>query len=385
MKIDFKNILLLLSIFAIGFSLGGYYFQGNEIIKPQGVDFSPFYQAWEEIETKFYNYSEKMRQDMLYGAIQGLVDSLKDPYSDFLSPEETAEFEENLTGTYEGIGAEIGIRDETLTIISPLKGSPAEKAGLLPGDKVLEIDGSSTQDMNLTQAVMKIRGKTGIEVKLKIKRGGKIWIVTIKRAKIEIPTLDFKIIDNNIAYIQLYNFYEDAPSKFKKITQDILNKGVKKIILDLRNNPGGYLSVATDIANFFIKEGKIIVKEDLGKGKLEDITSEGPGVFANFKIIVLINEGSASASEILAGALAEQNEKTILIGEKTFGKGTVQEFISLQDSSSLKLTVARWLLPSGKSIEGNGITPDIKVKMTEEDIKAGRDPQLKRAIREINK
>jgi len=325
-----------------------------------------------------------MRQDMLYGAIQGLVDSLKDPYSDFLSPEETAEFEENLTGTYEGIGAEIGIRDETLTIISPLKGSPAEKAGLLPGDKVLEIDGSSTQDMNLTQAVMKIRGKTGIEVKLKVKRGEKIWIVTIKRAKIEIPTLDFKIIDNNVAYIQLYNFYEDAPSKFKKITQDILNKGVKKIILDLRNNPGGYLSVATDIANFFIKEGKIIVKEDLGKGKSEDVTSKGPGVFANFKIIVLINEGSASASEILAGALAEQNEKTILIGEKTFGKGTVQEFISLQDSSSLKLTVARWLLPSGKSIEGNGITPDIKVKMTEEDIKAGRDPQLKRAIREIN-
>jgi len=384
MKIDFKNILLLLSIFAIGFFLGGYYFQGNEIIKPQGVDFSPFYQAWGEIETKFYNYSEKMRQDMLYGAIQGLVDSLKDPYSDFLSPEETAEFEENLTGTYEGIGAEIGIRDETLTIISPLKGSPAEKAGLLPGDKVLEIDSSSTQDMNLTQAVMKIRGKTGIEVKLKVKRGEKIWIVTIKRAKIEIPTLDFKIIDNNVAYIQLYNFYEDAPSKFKKITQDILNKGVKKIILDLRNNPGGYLSVATDIANFFIKEGKIIVKEDLGKGKSEDVTSKGPGVFANFKIIVLINEGSASASEILAGALAEQNEKTILIGEKTFGKGTVQEFISLQDSSSLKLTVARWLLPSGKSIEGNGITPDIKVKMTEEDIKAGRDPQLKRAIREIN-
>jgi len=385
MKINIKNIFLLLFIFAIGFLVGGYYYQGNTILRPQGVNFGPFYQAWEEIERKFYNYSEKMRQDMLYGAIQGLVDSLKDPYSDFLTPEETTEFEENLTGTYEGIGAEIGIRDETLTIISPLKGSPAEKAGLLAGDKILQIDGSSTQDMELIKAVIKIRGEANTEVKLKIKRGEKIWTVTIKRSKIEIPTLDFKIIDNNIAYIQLYNFYEDAPAKFKKITQEILQNGVKKIILDLRNNPGGYLSVATDIANFFVKEGKIVVKEDPGEGKSEDITSEGPGVFANFKVIVLINEGSASASEILAGALAEQNKGTILIGEKTFGKGTVQEVIPLQGNASLKLTVARWLLPSGKSIEGNGIMPDIKVKMTENDIKAGRDPQLQRAIKEINK
>ena len=385
MKIDFKNIFLLLFIFAIGFFIGGYYFQGNEILRPEGVNFSSFYEAWQDIETKFYDYSDKMRQDMLYGAIQGLVDSLDDPYSDFLNPEETAEFEENLTGSYEGIGAEIGIRDDILTIISPLKESPAEKKGLLPGDKVLEINENSTQDIELIQAVMMIRGKAGTEVKLKIKRGEKTWIVSIKRAKIDIPTLDFKIIDNDIGYIQLYNFYEDAPSKFKKITQDILKEGTKKIILDLRNNPGGYLSAATNIGNFFIEEGKIIVKEDLGKRNVKDVTSKGPGVFSDFRVVVLINEGSASASEILAGALSEQNKKIMLIGEKTFGKGTVQEFISLKDKSSLKLTIARWLLPSGTSIEGNGILPDIKVKMTEEDIKKGKDPQLDKAIREINK
>jgi len=230
-----------------------------------------------------------------------------------------------------------------------------------------------------------IRGKAGTEVKLKIKRGEKTLLVNIKRAKIDIPTVDFEIIEKNIGYIQLYNFFEDATPRFKKIVQDIFKAGIQKIILDLRNNPGGHLSVAIDIGNFFIEEGKVILKEDLGRKEIEDIPSEGPGIFSNFRTVILINEGSASASEILAGALSEQNDKVILIGEKSFGKGTVQEFILLQGNSSLKLTVARWLLPSGKSIEGTGITPDIQVKMTENDIKTGRDPQLKRAIKRISK
>jgi len=385
MKADFKNILLLISIFLFGLFIGSYYFQGNGILRLEGVNFTSFYEAWQEIETRFYNYSNEMRQEMLHGAIQGLTDSLKDPYSDFLNPEETGEFEENLTGEYEGIGAEIGTRDNVVTIISPLKGSPAEKAGLLPGDKILKINGVSTGDMELSKAVMMIRGKAGTEVKLKIKRGEKTLLVNIKRAKIDIPTVDFEIIEKNIGYIQLYNFFEDATPRFKKIVQDIFKAGIQKIILDLRNNPGGHLSVAIDIGNFFIEEGKVILKEDLGRKEIEDIPSEGPGIFSNFRTVILINEGSASASEILAGALSEQNDKVILIGEKSFGKGTVQEFILLQGNSSLKLTVARWLLPSGKSIEGTGITPDIQVKMTENDIKTGRDPQLKRAIKRISK
>jgi len=383
MKFNFKNTFLLLLIFSIGFFVGGYYFRGEEILQPQAVNFSRLYEAWNQIESKFYNYSSKMRQDMLYGAIDGLVKSLKDPYSDFLTPKETSDFEENLTGKYEGIGAEIGIRDETITVITPLKDSPAEKVGLLNGDKILEIGGKTTEEMDLTEAIMLIRGKAGTQVKLKIKRGTKILDVSIKRARIEIPTLDFKVLDNGIGYIQLYNFYEESPSQFKKTVQEIFKKGVKKIILDLRNNPGGYLSAATEIGNFFIKDGKVIVKEDLGDGKIQEIKSEGPGAFSDFKIVILINGGSASASEILAGAINEQNKNTVLIGEKTFGKGTVQEFISLSDKSSLKLTIARWLLPSGKSIDGSGISPDINVKMTESDIQKGRDPQLARAIKQL--
>lgn len=385
MKINFKDLFLLLLIFAIGFGIGGYYFQGRQIFQPVGVDFVPLFEAWQQIEDKFYNFSKEMRKEMLYGAIEGLVESLKDPYSDFLTQDETLELEETLKGAYEGIGAEIGIREEKLTIISPLKGTPAEKARLLPGDWILEINQVKTEDMSLTEAVMKIRGKTGTKVKLKIQRGKKIFEVEIKRAKIDIPTLDFEKLEQNIGYIQLYNFYGDATLQFKEITQEILKSNIKKLILDLRNNAGGYLSVACDIGNFFIKGGEVIVKEDFGKGKVKEITSQGPGAFANFKIVILINKGTASAAEILAGAIKEHNKNAKLLGEKTFGKGAVQELFYLIDDGSLKLTVARWLLPSGKSIEGEGISPDIEVKMTQEDIEKGKDPQLQRAIKEITK
>lgn len=385
MKINFKNLFLLFLIFAIGFGVGGYYFQQRPVFQPVGVDFSPFFETWEQIEGKFYNFSEKMRKEMLYGAIEGLVESLKDPYSDFLTKEETSELEETLKGTYEGIGAEIGMREEKLTIISPLKGTPADEAHLLPGDWILEINQEKTEDMSLTEAVMKIRGEAGTKVKLKIQRDKKIFEIEVKRAKIDIPTLDFEKLEGNVGYIQLYNFYEDSLFEFKKITQEILKSNIKKLILDLRNNAGGYLSVACDIGNFFIKGGEVIVKEDFGKGKIKEITSQGPGAFSNFKIVVIVNKGTASAAEILAGAIKEHNKNAILLGEKTFGKGAVQELFYLRDDGSLKLSVARWLLPSGRSIEGEGISPDIKVELTQKDIKEAKDPQLQRAIREILK
>ena len=329
MKFNLRDIFLLFLIFALGVCAGGYYFK-KEISPPEGIDFSTFFEAWQEIEDNFYNFSKENQEDMLYGAVQGVVNSLNDPYSDFLNPEETLEFQESLTGTYKGIGAEIGIRDGNLTIISPLKGTPAERANLLPGDKIVEINDESTEEITLSQAVTKIRGKEGTEVTLKIEREKEIFEVKIKREKIDIPILDFKIIEENIAYIQIYNFYEDAPLEFNKISEEILNSDIKKIILDLRNNPGGYLQSACDIGNFFIKKGETILKEDYGKGAIEDITSEGPGAFSSFKTVILINKGSASASEILAGAVKEQNQ-AILIGEKSFGKGTVQEFIPLKN------------------------------------------------------
>lgn len=387
MKVNFQTIFIFVLIFAIGF-FGGYFLNQKVNFSLQnGIDFTSFLESWNYIEDKFYKFSDanaaELRQKMLYGAIDGMVQGLGDPYSDFLTPEESSQFQEDMSGSYEGIGAEIGMQNDILTIISPIEGTPAKAAGLLPGDQILEINNEKTAEMTLTQATMKIRGEEGTEVNLKIQRGDKIFDLKIKRAKITLPTLDFKMLDDNIAYIQLYNFYENASPLFKETANKILSSGSNKIILDLRNNPGGYLNASTDIANFFIKKGNVILKEESEGENINEIYSRGPAAFANFKIVILINKGSASASEILAGAIKENNPQVAIIGEKSFGKGTVQEMITLTDSSSLKLTVARWLLPSGKSIDGQGILPDIEIQLSEEDIKTGKDPQLEKAIEQL--
>lgn len=385
MKVKVKNIALLLGVFLLGFAVGGYYFKTIEILPPKGVSFTPLYQTWEQVKVKFYGYNSSMDEQMLQGAIKGLIDSLKDPYSTFLDAKEYSQFEEELTGNYEGIGAEISVKDDQLVIVSPLKGTPAEKAGILAGDKILEINGEKTKGMTLVGAVMKIKGKAGTSIKLLIQRGEKTFEVNIIRQKIEIPVLDYKKLDGNVGYIRIYNFYENTYSKFQDAAEEILKSGTNKIILDVRNDPGGFLDSAVDIGSFFIQKNKVILKQDFGNNKIDSITSDGPGSFVNFKVIILINQGSASASEILAGAIRENNKNSLIIGEKSFGKGSVQEFINLVDKSAVKLTVAHWLLPSGKFIEGKGISPDIEVKMTEQDISQGKDPQLDRAKLEILK
>lgn len=390
MKVNLKYFFFLILFFIFGFGAGYYFnlFNDDAGLKKLGnePDFSPIFKSWDTIQEKFVNFKEEDKQKIIYGAVKGMVKALGDPYSDFLDPQETKDFEEGLNGIYEGIGAEIGIKDEILTIISPIKGTPAETAGLLSEDKILEINGEPTKDMTLVQAVMKIRGEKGTTVKLKIKRGEDVFEKEIIRAKIEIPLLNYKELEGNIALIEIYNFFEDAASKFEGAYQNVLNSGRDKIILDLRNNPGGHLSAATGIADFFVEKGKVILKEDMGKEGIEETKSKGPGALGKYKTVILINKGSASASEILAGTIKENNpENVLIIGEKSFGKGTVQQFIPLEDDSSLKLTIARWLLPSGKSIEGEGITPDIEVIRTEEDLKQNKDPQLDRAIEELNK
>lgn len=384
MKFSYKNLssLFLISatgffIFVIGFSLGTYF---KKIETSQGVNFTLLFDAWKQIEEKFYKFSKEKKEKLLYGAIDGLIKTLEDPYSEFLDPEKTIQFKKELGGTYEGIGVEITIKEDSLVIISSLEGTPAKKAGLLTGDKILEIDHQSVEGISLVEAVMKIRGEKGTEATLKIKRNDKIFETKIKRETIEIPSLSFKIIDD-IFLVQIHNFYEKTPLEFKKISEKILNSGSRKIILDLRNNPGGFLASAIEIGNFFIKKGEVILKEDSGKKRIREIKSEGPGVFSDYKVIVLINEGSASGAEILTGALKEQN-KVLIIGEKSFGKGTVQELIDLKEGA-LKLSIAQWLLPSGKSIEGSGIEPDIKIETTPEELEKEKDPQLEKAIEEI--
>ncbi len=378
-EINIKNLAILFAVFAAGVVVGGYYFKSVGMTPPEGVSFTPFFETWAQIKNKFYGYSKDTEEKMLEGAIRGTIESLKDPYSSFLDKNEYSQFQEELSGEYEGIGAEIGIREEKLTIISPLKGTAAEKAGLLAGDRILEIDGEKTDKMGLVIAVMKIRGKSGTVVNLKIQRGEKVFDVKITRQRIEIPVLDYKMLGGNIGYIRIYNFYENTFLKFKKAAEEILKSGSNKIILDLRNNPGGFLDSAVNIGGFFIQKDKIVVKQDFGKNKVEDIKSDGPGGFENFKIIILVNEGSASASEILAGAIKEHNKEAKIVGKKTFGKGSVQEMITLNNKSAIKITIAHWLLPSGKYIEGEGILPDIEVDLIEDDFNKGKDPQLDKA------
>ena len=311
-----------------------------------------------------------------------MVKSLEDPYTVFLKPEETKRFIEDVKGTFEGVGMEIDIRKGQLQVISPLEGTPAQRAGLRAGDKIIKIDDKPTMDMTIEEAVNLIRGPKGSEVTLTIFREEweKTKEIKIVRAVIEVPSLKWEIKNENIAYLKLYQFSEKASFDFRIAAIEILASPCQKIILDLRNNPGGYLEVAQEISGWFLKRGEIVVIEDFGARKERNIyKAQGNASLVGFPVVILINQGSASGSEILAGALRD-NRDILLIGEKSFGKGSVQELERLSEGSSLKITVAKWLTPKGELITDKGLEPDIKVEMTEEDYEEGKDPQLDKAI-----
>lgn len=352
--------------------------------KPASADFSLFWQTWSALEKKFVNKEKLDLQKMLYGAISGMVRSLGDPYTVFLAPEESKRFSEDVKGFFEGVGMEIGIKKDQLQVIAPLEGTPAQRAGLRSGDKILSINGTSTVDLTVEEAVSMIRGQRGTEVTLTILRNNweKSKDIKIVRAKIEIPSLklEFKGEAEGIAYLKLYQFSEKAAGDFAKSAVKILNSNAKYIILDLRDNPGGYLEVSQDIAGWFLEKGQIVAIEDFGaKQEQKKYLAEGNSQLLSYPIVVLINQGSASASEILAGALRD-NRDVKLIGEKSFGKGSVQELEQLASGSSLKVTVAKWLTPKEKSISEVGLEPDIKVELTDQDFEEEKDPQLDKAI-----
>ena len=387
-------IILLVCIFSLGFFTGNLSKSSVEKIEglsnkesyfPSSVDFSLFWDAWNIIEKKYVNRFELNRQKMVYGAIVGMIDSLGDPYSVFMEPEDSKKFIDDMSGSFDGIGAEVGIRKEILTIISPLEGNPAQKAGLKPGDKILKIDDTLTGDLTLDEAVSLIRGEKGIGVTLLIFR--EEWEeakeIKIIRDEIKIPIIKWEIKDNNIAYIQFYNFTENSASEFRKTINEILELQPNGIVLDLRNNPGGYLETAVDIASWFLPKGEIVIIEDFGNDKRNEFTSKGYKVLEDMPTIILINEGSASASEILAGALRDIRGIK-LVGQKSFGKGSVQQLEKLKGGSSVKITVAKWLTPSGISISEQGIVPDEEVEITLEDIDEMRDPQLDKALEMLN-
>lgn len=338
--------------------------------------------AWERIFSKYLKRDSLDKNDMIYGAIEGMVKELGDKHSDFERPGDNALLE-SLSGEIEGIGAVIQMKDEEVVVVSPIKNSPADKAGLLPNDIITKVDDIDVKGMKLSEVVAKIKGKKGTQVKLSIKRDTKTLTFNITRDVVKIVSADVEWTTDNIAEISLSNFGETTDMEFKKIIEQIKERQTKGIIIDLRNNPGGYLTTALQIAGHFVKQGDKIASVRY-PNREEPEYSSGTGELAELKTVVIVNKGSASASEILAGALQDYGLAKV-VGEQSYGKGTVQEISDFTDGSTLKLTVAEWLTPNGRSIEKNGITPDIEVKITDADREANRDPQMDAAVAELRK
>ncbi len=349
------------------------------------ADFGVFWQAWQNINDLYLRNQSTTNSAKVQGAIKGLVDSLGDPYSEFFSPTETKQFQQDITGDFGGIGTQLGVATSgQILIIAPLAGSPAEKAGLKSKDQLLGINGTSTDGMTLTQAVDLIRGPEGTSVTLTIFRTGwdKPKDFKIVRQKIMVPTVDFEM-KGTIAHISLHEFTQDAAGSFYDALQKAVNNNAQGIVLDLRDDPGGYLEVAVNLAGYFLKPDTLVVKE-VGRAVPEvDSKSEGNGALADVPMAVLINGGSASAAEILAGALHD-DRNVPLVGEKSFGKGTVQELEQLSDGSAIKLTIAHWVLPSGKILDHDGLMPDYPVSMTDADALNHKDPQLDKALQVVH-
>ncbi|MEK7567939.1 MAG: S41 family peptidase [Patescibacteria group bacterium] len=352
------------------------------------VDLESFWKVWGILSEKFVGEGKPEDVEKIYGAITGLTASYKDPYTVFFPPEESKAFKEEVAGAFEGVGMEVGIKENQLVVVSPIKGAPAEKAGIHAGDKILKIDGKDSIGFAIDQAVKLIRGKKGTVVVLTISREGKKdnLEISVMRDVISIPTVDNELRKDGIYVIRLYNFSEISFGKFREALRGFVDSGTDKLILDLRNNPGGYLESAVDIASWFLSPGKVVVREDSGDvSKEKTYRSSGYNVFNDkLKMLVLVNGGSASASEILAGALHDHG-KARIIGEKTFGKGSVQELVPISDKTSLKVTIARWLTPNGVSISKQGIVPDIEIKMTQDQYLKEGDIQMEKAAEILRK
>jgi carboxyl-terminal processing protease len=388
---NFALILILLAVFLGGWQLGFSGYQLNLKFNPPSlsvenkrvtsgsIDFSPLWDVLDRINEDFL-FRPVDGTKLLYGAISGLVKALGDPYTAFLDPTENTQFNDSLEGVYEGIGAELGIRDDKLIIVAPLDGSPAVKAGIRAGDKILEINGETTTGLSVTEAVTKIRGKSNTVIELTLQRGSaSSFKLSITRAQITVKSVSVEKKDNGIYYLGVSRFGESTNSEWDDAVSQA--KEATGIVLDLRSNPGGYLSAAVYLASEFLNSGTVVIQEDASgdRSALSVQSTKNDHAFAGIPVVVLIDEGSASASEILAAALQERAGAK-LVGKKSFGKGTVQDAVDFDDGSGLHLSVAKWLTPKGVWVHDKGLEPDFAVELTDEDFNAGRDPQLDKAL-----
>jgi carboxyl-terminal processing protease len=361
-------------------SFAPYTNKGNQVLS-QNIDFGQVEKTYDILKTKFDGKLDSAKlQD---GLQKGLVDAAGDPYTVFLSQKEAEEFNSDLNGEFSGIGAELGKRDQKLVVMAPLEGQPARKAGVRAGDIIAKIGDEETNNFTIDQAVNKIRGKAGTDIKLSLIRGDELIELTITRASISIPSVKSEILEGNIGYLQLSRFSDDTTELATKAAQDFKAKNVKGIVLDVRNNGGGLLTTAVDVSSLWLND-KVVVSEKEG-GKTTNVLRTGNNpILEGIPTKMLINEGSASASEILAGALRD-NGAAELVGTKSFGKGSVQELVDLPGGAKLKVTVARWFTPKDKNIDKAGIEPSVKVELTPEDFKQDKDPQKAKAIELLTK
>jgi carboxyl-terminal processing protease len=381
-----SGVLFVALAFSVGFFVGhsngtrsvvpageGVVINQGSVTKAEKVDFRNYWDIWNFIKDEYYKQPVS-DTDLYFSSIKGLVAGLEDPYSVYFDPKEAERFNSNIEGSFEGIGAEIGIKDEKLTIVAPLDSSPAKAAGTMPGDWIVLIDETETLGMTIEEAVDLIRGEGGTQVVLTVKREGEdaLLELPITRAKIVIDSVKWELTDDNIIQISVSTFNSETSKLFQEAVQEALEKNVKGIILDLRSNPGGLLNSAIDIASAWVGYEPVVIE------KAKEKTKTFRGVIAprlsGIKTIVLVNAGSASGSEIVAGALQDYKHAT-LVGTKTYGKGSVQDYRQLSDGSAVKITTAQWYTPNGRTINKTGIEPDYNISYSIEQYKDGLDPQ----------
>ena len=383
------SMVLGVGIFGLGYAFGNHNLEFSKsfvpvianrtIGAPKNVDFSEFWTAYNKVQSSYAGDTVD-NQKLVYGAIKGMVSALGDPYSYYLTPDEQKQFFSTLNGTFDGIGAEVGQQNSEFVIIAPLDGTPAQRAGLKPGDQIVTVDGKDVSDKTLDEVVSEIQGPKGTTVKLGIIPSGakEVKEVDIVRDKINVPSVANSIRPDGIGVIRITQFGQDSAAAVKTAAQSFKDKNVKGIVLDLRSNPGGYLDGAVDVGSLWIKSGPI-VSEKSKDGTVKPYDANGDAILNGIPTAVLVDNGSASAAEIVAGALQDTGQGR-LFGEKTFGKGSVQDVTALKDQSALRLTVAKWLTPNGKNINHEGITPDETIENVANSGTTQSDKVMDRAI-----